>query len=140
MEKSAPLEALPLPSGHLATPAKQSSVQKWRKALASIISIIFVARYIVVPFIVPELQPVRILWNEPTDDEIVSFAQKACAQAEPLYPQSFDVSALVEGKTERIIDWLGGSVRVPTEIFDVMGPVGEDPRWEAFYKFADCVW
>ncbi|KAH9834221.1 carboxypeptidase S [Rhodofomes roseus] len=27
---------------------------------------------------------------------------------------------------------LSGAVRIPTEVYDVMGPVGEDPRWEAF--------
>jgi Gly-Xaa carboxypeptidase len=31
---------------------------------------------------------------------------------------------------ERAITWLSGAVRVPTETFDEMGPVGEDERWE----------
>jgi Gly-Xaa carboxypeptidase len=35
------------------------------------------------------------------------------------------------------IDWLGGAVRVPTESFDNMDPVGVDPRWEAFGPFHD---
>lgn len=62
----------------------------------------------------------------------------ACAQPEALTPKSFDVSALVEGKDKQIISWLSDAVKVPTEIFDVMGPIGEDPRWDVFYKFADC--
>jgi Gly-Xaa carboxypeptidase len=28
-----------------------------------------------------------------------------------------------------------GAVRIPTESFDDMGPVGEDPRWDVFPKF-----
>ncbi len=53
-------------------------------------------------------------------------------------PKSFDVSKLVDGQTDRIADWLSGAVKIPTESYDVMGPVGEDPRWDVFYKFADC--
>jgi Gly-Xaa carboxypeptidase len=30
---------------------------------------------------------------------------------------------------------LSGAVRIPTESFDDMGPVGEDPRWNVFYPF-----
>jgi hypothetical protein len=30
---------------------------------------------------------------------------------------------------------LSGAVRIPTESFDDMGPVGEDPRWEVFQEF-----
>ncbi|WVQ79778.1 hypothetical protein IAT38_001878 [Cryptococcus sp. DSM 104549] len=61
----------------------------------------------------------------------------SCEQADAIYPKSFDVSALVEGEKEQIIEWLSGAVKVPTEIFDVMGEIGEDPRWDVFYKFAD---
>ena len=32
---------------------------------------------------------------------------------------------------------LSGAVRIPTESFDDMGPVGEDPRWEVFQEFHD---
>jgi Gly-Xaa carboxypeptidase len=28
-----------------------------------------------------------------------------------------------------------GAVRIPTESFDDMGPVGEDPRWDVFKEF-----
>jgi Gly-Xaa carboxypeptidase len=37
----------------------------------------------------------------------------------------------------RAIDWLGGAVRVPTESYDSMDPVGVDPRWDAFGPFHD---
>ncbi|KAF8963413.1 hypothetical protein BDZ97DRAFT_1758669 [Flammula alnicola] len=35
------------------------------------------------------------------------------------------------------IDWLARAVRVPTESFDNMDPVGTDPRWDAFGPFHD---
>ncbi|KAF7977114.1 hypothetical protein HWV62_4719 [Athelia sp. TMB] len=35
----------------------------------------------------------------------------------------------------RAIDWLAGAVRIPTESYDLMAPVGVDPRWEAFAPF-----
>ncbi|WVR09460.1 hypothetical protein IAU60_006527 [Kwoniella sp. DSM 27419] len=61
----------------------------------------------------------------------------SCEQAKPLYPQSFDVSALVQGQKDRIVTWLSDAVKIPTESFDVMGEIGEDPRWDVFYKFAE---
>lgn len=60
-----------------------------------------------------------------------------CAQPDVLHP-SFDVSGILEGKKEQIITWLSDAVKIPTEIFDVMGEIGEDKRWDVFYEFADC--
>ncbi|KAI0352310.1 carboxypeptidase S [Trametes cingulata] len=37
----------------------------------------------------------------------------------------------------RAVEWLGGAVRVPTQSYDKMGPVGEDPRWKVFGPFHD---
>ena len=36
---------------------------------------------------------------------------------------------------QRAIDWLAGAVQIPTESYDQMGEIGEDPRWEAFAPF-----
>ena len=30
-----------------------------------------------------------------------------------------------------------GAVKIPTESFDDMGPVGDDPRWDIFVDFHD---
>ncbi|KAH9066867.1 hypothetical protein EDB87DRAFT_1573733 [Lactarius vividus] len=67
-----------------------------------------------------------------------------CPQVDALYPDrnaplwerlgndfSQDAFAL------RAVEWLGGAVRVPTESYDKMGPVGVDERWEAFGPFHD---
>jgi len=66
-----------------------------------------------------------------------TFTSTGCHQAEPLLPH-FDTSAAVSGKEGRIRDWLSGAVKIPTEMFDVMGPIGEDKRWDIFYNFSDC--
>jgi hypothetical protein len=63
---------------------------------------------------------------------------KACEQADPVLPQAFNVSGLVPGNEVRIREWLMGAVKVPTEVFDVMGEIGEDPRWDVFFNFSAC--
>ncbi|KAH9066871.1 hypothetical protein EDB87DRAFT_1721053 [Lactarius vividus] len=67
-----------------------------------------------------------------------------CPQADVLYPdrharlweslaKEFDQDVF----TSRAVGWLGGAVRVPTESYDNMGPIGMDERWEAFGPFHD---
>lgn len=65
-----------------------------------------------------------------------------CLQAEVLSPTKHaelwaDLSAVIGTYQfkDRAVQWLGGAVRIPTESFDNMGPVGEDPRWDAFNPF-----
>ncbi|OXH37725.1 Gly-Xaa carboxypeptidase [Cryptococcus neoformans] len=57
-----------------------------------------------------------------------------CAQAEPIMPAGYDTSKIWEEK-DIIIKRLQEAVRIPTEVFDEMGPVDEDPRWEIFVEF-----
>ncbi|WRT68600.1 uncharacterized protein IL334_005578 [Kwoniella shivajii] len=61
--------------------------------------------------------------------------KSSCEQADAIYPKVQNVSSLVVGQKERIIDWISGAVQVPTETFDDFGKVGEDDRWDKFYKF-----
>ncbi|KAN0115631.1 carboxypeptidase S [Russula decolorans] len=69
---------------------------------------------------------------------------KLCPQSGALYPEShaqlwkslghdYDEDAFLT----RAVAWLGGAVRIPTESYDSMGPIGEDKRWEAFGPFQD---
>jgi Gly-Xaa carboxypeptidase len=67
------------------------------------------------------------------------FTSTSCHQAEPLVPRLIDTLDIVTGQEGRIRDWLSGSVKIPTEMFDVMGPIGEDPRWDIFYNFSSCM-
>lgn len=64
----------------------------------------------------------------------------ACEQAESILPQGFNASALINGEKDQIVAWLSDAVKIPTEMFDVMGPVGEDPRWDVFYQWSECAW
>ncbi|KAI0251453.1 carboxypeptidase S [Lactifluus subvellereus] len=68
----------------------------------------------------------------------------SCPQSDALYPglhvqlweslgNEFDEDAF----TKRAVDWLGGAVRIPTESYDDMDPVGADTRWEVFRPFHD---
>ncbi|KAF7370752.1 Gly-X carboxypeptidase [Mycena sanguinolenta] len=68
----------------------------------------------------------------------------ACPQVDALVPQRgadvlaniSDLLATPDFKT-KAVNWLAGAVQVPTEVFDAMPAVGEDPRWDVFAPFHD---
>ncbi|EGN96601.1 hypothetical protein SERLA73DRAFT_184690 [Serpula lacrymans var. lacrymans S7.3] len=67
-----------------------------------------------------------------------------CSQAGELIPEKnealWESLSKIYGTEDfkmRAVDWLGGAVRVPTESYDKMEPVGIDPRWEKFSAFHD---
>ncbi|EGN91720.1 hypothetical protein SERLA73DRAFT_173383 [Serpula lacrymans var. lacrymans S7.3] len=67
-----------------------------------------------------------------------------CSQAAELIPEKNGViweSSNVRYDTlpfkKRAVKWLGGAIRIPTETYDEMQPVGIDPRWEIFHVFQD---
>ncbi|KAL5537035.1 hypothetical protein ACEPAF_858 [Sanghuangporus sanghuang] len=67
---------------------------------------------------------------------------EVCPQADILFPvrnkvvwDTFGAQLDTNDFKSKAIDWLGGAVRVPTESYDKMGPVGVDERWEAFAPF-----
>ncbi|KAG1746627.1 uncharacterized protein EDB91DRAFT_1118030 [Suillus paluster] len=67
-----------------------------------------------------------------------------CPQVSELVPKSNGALWKTLGDTyetdafkTRAVDWLAGAVRIPTESYDQMGPVGTDPRWEKFGAFHD---
>jgi hypothetical protein len=73
-------------------------------------------------------------------------ADRVCPQEEALVPHSDENAKLWEtlGKDigseefkERAIKWHSGAVQIPTETYNMMGPVGGDPRWEAFVPFQE---
>ncbi|KAJ7224388.1 hypothetical protein GGX14DRAFT_650082 [Mycena pura] len=67
-----------------------------------------------------------------------------CPQVDALVPQRNaelfanigDLLATADFKA-RAVNWLAGAVQVPTEVYDAMPPVGQDPRWEVFAPFHD---
>ncbi|KAF8909393.1 carboxypeptidase S [Gymnopilus junonius] len=67
-----------------------------------------------------------------------------CPQVDALTPQknlnlwkALNDEVGTPGFKQSAIDWLGGAVRISTESFDNMDPVGVDPRWLAFAPFHD---
>ncbi|KAJ7116598.1 hypothetical protein C8R44DRAFT_926893 [Mycena epipterygia] len=63
----------------------------------------------------------------------------ACPQVPPLLPrinarawQQTHARTAAPAFKARAIDWLAGAIRIPTESYDNMQPVGTDPRWAAF--------
>ncbi|KAF8159671.1 hypothetical protein B0H34DRAFT_704372 [Crassisporium funariophilum] len=73
---------------------------------------------------------------------LVGSNKSTCVQANVLIPEKNEkIWAEMNEKIgtavfkESAINWLSGAVRIPTESFDTMDPVGQDPRWEAFGPF-----
>ncbi|KAI0251422.1 carboxypeptidase S [Lactifluus subvellereus] len=67
-----------------------------------------------------------------------------CPQSEVIYPNRHAQLWETLGNeyeqgafTERAVEWLGGAVRIPTEIYDEMDLIGVDERWEIFGQFYD---
>jgi len=128
-----PNEKDSLPSSTQKAPGRNEK-RRPAKLISSLLLTYFILRYCLLPIWIPSLRIIHITHHHHHE------RRSACAQAEPIHPQSFDVNALIEGKKGECVEWLSGAEKVRTEIFDVMGEVGEDSRWEAFYPFADCEW
>ncbi|ORY35731.1 hypothetical protein BCR39DRAFT_511770 [Naematelia encephala] len=114
------------------TPAKRTT--PWRKPLFIAISAFVILRFALLPIFFPWLRS-DLLSNHYHHHR--HDLKSGCEQGQALFPKSLDVSELIPGKEAQIRDWLSGAVKIPTEIFDVMGEIGEDPRWDVFYEFAD---
>ncbi|KAF7356747.1 Gly-X carboxypeptidase [Mycena venus] len=78
------------------------------------------------------------------DGVLDSNVATGCPQVDALVPQrGADVLASISDLLAtsdykaKAINWLSGAVQVPTEVFDAMPPVGQDPRWEVFAPFHD---
>ncbi|GAP84067.1 putative carboxypeptidase s [Rosellinia necatrix] len=73
-----------------------------------------------------------------------SASRAKCPQVEPLVPgqQSPALSEMEEHlRSDKFrnetIERMAGAVRIPTQSYDDLGPIGEDPRWDTMYDFAD---
>ncbi len=65
-----------------------------------------------------------------------------CKQVDPLFPSKLDgrlglmfsYLSTPEFRSKSIVR-LSEAVQIPTESYDDLGPIGEDPRWETLYDF-----
>jgi Gly-Xaa carboxypeptidase len=71
-------------------------------------------------------------------------AEPRCPQVAPLVPKKTskeldEMEKYIESDAFQAIaiERLSGAVQIPTESFDDMGPVSEDPRWHIFNEFAE---
>ncbi|KAL4862836.1 hypothetical protein BDV12DRAFT_202654 [Aspergillus spectabilis] len=68
-----------------------------------------------------------------------------CQQVAPLSPTNIQIEQFIRNKTESpayhkdIIDKLSGIIQIPSESYDDLGPIGEDPRWDVFYEIEDYI-
>ncbi|WVW85410.1 hypothetical protein I302_107448 [Kwoniella bestiolae CBS 10118] len=114
--------------------ATHTSKQNWfsrnRKSLTVLLGLfILLQHFVISPYLLD-------LWGD-ASSATKGPRKSSCEQAEPIYPKSFNVSSLIEGKKDQLVSWLSGAVQIPTETFDDMGEIGVDKRWDVFYRFAD---
>ncbi|KAJ5819299.1 hypothetical protein N7474_004890 [Penicillium riverlandense] len=68
-----------------------------------------------------------------------------CQQVPKLSPKNTKVEQFVREKVEspeyhrEIINKLSGMIRIPSESYDELGPIGEDKRWDIFYQMEDYI-
>ncbi|KAI1180464.1 peptidase family M20/M25/M40 [Nemania sp. FL0916] len=82
--------------------------------------------------------------SSPTGSVPATSSLAKCPQVSPLVP-SEQSSALEEMEAylksdkfrDDTVSRMAGAIRIPTESYDDLGPVGEDPRWDAMYPFAE---
>lgn len=125
MEKSLPIQEHSQPP----RPASKS-----RRALAGVLIPLAVTAYLLNPFSSSQ-------W--PLGSGESGLQAPKCVQPAPLFPSAGDEldrayeHVASEAFRNGTIARLSGAVRIPTESFDDMGPIGEDKRWEIMYDFAD---
>uniref|UniRef100_A0A060TDU7 ARAD1D50864p n=1 Tax=Blastobotrys adeninivorans TaxID=409370 RepID=A0A060TDU7_BLAAD len=68
-----------------------------------------------------------------------------CQQPLALSPKNTEVESFIRDKVEsaeyreEIISKLSGIIKIPSESYDDLGPIGEDERWDVFYKMEDYI-
>jgi Gly-Xaa carboxypeptidase len=68
-----------------------------------------------------------------------------CQQVPKLSPRNKQVEQYVREKVEsveyhgEIINKLSGIIRIPSESYDDLGPIGEDDRWNIFFQVEDYI-
>lgn len=68
-----------------------------------------------------------------------------CQQAPKLSPKNKQVEQFLRDTVEssayhdEIIQKLTGIIRIPSESYDDLGPIGTDPRWDIFYQIEDYI-
>ncbi|TFY55688.1 hypothetical protein EVJ58_g8091 [Rhodofomes roseus] len=116
----------------------------FRVALLPVLTVVFLAGFILCQWKYLPASVASISFFLPTVCEPASLVRwhesaSSCLQEAPLIPvthkslwRAIEELLHTELFVNKTANLLSGAVRIPTEVYDVMGPVGEDPRWEAF--------
>lgn len=87
---------------------------------------------------------VVITYTPPGTDLDIAKPGSRCQQVDPLFPsrntkELDDMQTYLESDAFRslAIQRLSGAVQIPTQSYDDMADVGDDPRWDIFFKFAE---
>jgi hypothetical protein len=79
-----------------------------------------------------------VSWSGNSTSVKAPFSQ-TCQQSPAIFPQYANLTDVYKADTkDRIISWHTGAVKIPTQNYDEMGAVGEDPRWDVFGDFHAC--
>jgi Gly-Xaa carboxypeptidase len=68
-----------------------------------------------------------------------------CLQQAKLSPKNTNIERFIRAKVEsreyhkEIINKLSEIIRIPSESYDDLGPIGEDDRWDIFYQVEDYI-
>ncbi|OBT69994.1 hypothetical protein VE03_00642 [Pseudogymnoascus sp. 23342-1-I1] len=68
-----------------------------------------------------------------------------CQQTPKLFPKNTNIDQFIRAKVEsseyhkEIINKLTGIIRIPSESYDDLGPIGEDDRWDIFYQIENYI-
>ncbi|KAJ7474443.1 hypothetical protein B0H11DRAFT_2174137 [Mycena galericulata] len=126
------LKADELPGG---APAPRPRRPRWPMLLAGVALAGFLHLLITSP-----ATPRRLCGLDPISPP----ATNVCPQASALVPEKngalwSELTALhaTDAFLQRAVAQLSAAVRIPTETFDAMGPVGEDPRWVSRGPFVE---
>ncbi|WVQ72089.1 hypothetical protein IAR50_001634 [Cryptococcus sp. DSM 104548] len=123
---NSPNEKESLPVAHPAAPQQTPTKSSWAYKFISATAVLLILHSLL------RFSP-PISGFQDTQD---STATSSCQQADPIFPKAVDHSELVKGEKDQIISWLSDAVKIPTEVFDVMGEIGEDKRWDVFYELS----
>ncbi|KAH9893483.1 carboxypeptidase S [Cubamyces lactineus] len=127
---------LPQPNAHASAPKRTRCVGRGLvKGLVAVLALLTCLHSL-------HIVNLHSCWG--SHDAASDMSAELCPQASAVVPQRNGELWKSLGKTydsdtfkARAVEWLGGAVRVPTQSYDKMGPIGEDPRWEVFPPFHD---
>ncbi|EPS94576.1 hypothetical protein FOMPIDRAFT_1063152 [Fomitopsis schrenkii] len=127
-KRRAPSIGLP-PPAQLHSRGRSFSRLQWILALAFASAICYTFQ--------PATNGIPALWAEPEGDlaslcpQVAAFSPSKNTRLFETLSQTYKTEAFLQ----RAVELLGGAVRIPTQSYDDLGPIGEDPRWDTFGPF-----